>query len=161
MGRFLRCWSALALSIGVSACASLGLGEPPAVTLAGIEPLASEGLESRFELRLRVQNPNDRPIEFDGIAVELLVGGSTLATGVSDRRGTVPRFGETVIAVPVSLSLTAVIRQALGLATGARASTEYTMRGRLSGPTFGATRFESSGDLMLSQALRRQIEQKP
>jgi len=146
------------LAFGLVGCASLGLHEPPTVNLVGIEPIAGEGLESRFELRLRIQNPNERPIEYDGMSVELAVGGSKLASGVSDRRGTIPRFGEEVLTVPVSVSMPALVRQAIGLATGGRPGTEYTMRGKLSGPAFGATRFESSGDLMLPQALRKRLE---
>ena len=146
------------LALGLAGCASLGLHEPPTVNLVGIEPIAGEGLESRFELRLRIQNPNERPIEYDGLWVELAIGGSKLASGVSDRRGTIPRFGEEVLTVPVSVSMSALVRQAIGLATGERPGTEYTMRGKLSGPVFGATRFESSGDLMLPQALRRRLE---
>ena len=42
-----------------------------------------------------MQNPNERPLEFDGIHVELDVRGSRLASGVSAQSGTVARFGET------------------------------------------------------------------
>lgn len=146
------------IALGSAGCATLGLHEPPSVNLVGIEPIAGEGLESRFALRLRIQNPNERPIEYDGLWVELAIAGSKLASGVSDRRGTIPRFGEEVLTVPVSVSMPALVRHAIGLATGERPGTEYTMRGKLSGPVFGASRFESSGDLMLPQALRKQLE---
>ena len=63
-----------AAAVALAGCAIFKRTNPPQVTLAGIEPAASgtsEDLESRMQLRLRVQNPNDAPIEYDGIYVEL------------------------------------------------------------------------------------------
>lgn len=145
--------AALALSATIAGCAGLGLGPPVSVNVAGIEPLPSQGLEGRFAVRLRVQNPNDRPLEFDGIAIELAVRGATLARGVSDQRGTVPRFGETVITVPVSVPMSALIRQALGTAAGDALRTDYELRGRLAGPGLGGgVRFDSRGEFAFPQA---------
>lgn len=149
--------SLLAMALG--GCASFGLGEPPSVVVAGIEPIAGQGLETRFELRLRIQNPNDSPIDYDGLWVELSVDGSRLASGVSDQRGTVPRFGETVLAVPVSVSLGALVRQALAMAGGDRPGTRYAMRGKLSRPGLGSTRFESDGELKLPISLERLLQE--
>ncbi|MGD9510449.1 MAG: LEA type 2 family protein, partial [Geminicoccaceae bacterium] len=104
--------------LALAACASLTGREPLSVDVAGIEPLPSEGMEGRFLVKLRVQNPNETPVDFDGVSLRLDVRGQRLATGVSDARGTVPRFGETVLAVPVSVPGTALVRLALGLAGG-------------------------------------------
>ena len=89
--------------LSLTACASLTGREPLSVDVAGIEPLPSEGMEGRFLVKLRVQNPNETPVDFDGVSLRLDVRGQRLATGVSDARGTVPRFGETVLAVGLSL----------------------------------------------------------
>ena len=110
-------------------------------------------MESRFALKLRVQNPNDTPIEYDGVFVELDVRGSKLASGVSDQRGVVPRYGEAVITLPMSVSVGAMIRQVIGIATGDRVRTDYQMRGKLAGPAFGGYRFESKGELQLPAGL--------
>jgi hypothetical protein len=80
-------------------------GDPVQITVAGIEPMAGEGLEMRMMVSLRVQNPNDTQIDYDGTYVKLIVQGKTFATGVSDASGSVPRFGEAVIAVPVTVSM--------------------------------------------------------
>lgn len=134
-------------------CAGLDLGEAPRIDVVGAEPMPGEGMETRLALKLRVQNPNEAPIEFDGVFVELDVRGSKLASGVSDRKGTVPRFGEAVITVPMSVPMGALIRQVIDLATGERVRADYRMRGRLSGPTLGGYRFESSGELQLPVGL--------
>src|SRR5258706_13369189 len=88
--------------LNLSACASLPGREPIQVTVADIESLPGEGLEVRMMVKLRVQNPNDAPVEYDGVYVKVDVQDRTFATGVSDERGTIPRFGESVIAVPVT-----------------------------------------------------------
>ncbi len=141
------------LLLALAGCASLGLRDPVAVNVVGLEPLPGEGMEGRFLLKLRVQNPNETAIEFDGFSVELELRGSRLATGVSDERGSVPRFGEKVIALPVSVSASAMLRQALGLASGERRRADYVLRGKLAGPAFAAVRFESRGELQLPAAL--------
>jgi LEA14-like dessication related protein len=104
----------------------------------------------RFSLKLRVQNPNDAPIEYDGISVALDLNGTPFASGVSDRSGVVPRFGEAVIDVPVSVSAFAAARQAWNL-PGAAASGElpYALRGRLAGGVLGTVHFRDAGTLRM------------
>jgi Late embryogenesis abundant protein len=133
----------------LAACTSLAGREPLTVDVVGLEPLPSQGMEGRFLVKLRVQNPNETPIEFDGVSVRLDVRGQRLASGVSDARGTVPRFGETVLAVPVTVPVAAMVRQAIGLATGDRTRLDYELTGRLAGPGFGGVGFSSTGELAL------------
>src|SRR4029077_7352558 len=133
-----------AAALGLSGCASLQRTDPPHVTVVGIEPSAGEGLEARRRFKLRVQNPNDAPIEYNGIYVELDVQNKSLASGVSNQSGTVPAFGETVIDVPVTVSVWGSAGQALGLLSGkSMDKIAYEMRGKLSSTTSGALRFKS------------------
>ena len=81
-------------------CAGLPGRDPLRVAVVDIDALDGQGLELRLAIKLRLQNPNDSAVEFDGAALELEVNGRTLATGVSDQRGSVPRFGEAVLTVP-------------------------------------------------------------
>jgi LEA14-like dessication related protein len=129
------------------ACATLTGREPVLVDVVGVEPLPGQGMEGRFLVRLRVQNPNTEPVEFDGVAITLDVRGNRLASGVSDVRGTVPRFGEAVLAVPVTVPVSAMLAQALSLASGDRARLDYELRGRLAGPAFGGVSFRWTGEL--------------
>jgi LEA14-like dessication related protein len=143
----------LALAVTVTGCAGLALREPVEVSVVGLEPLPGQGMEGRFLVRLRVQNPNDRPIDYDGIRLELDLRGQRLATGVSDERGSVPRFGEAVLQVPVSVPVSALVRQALGIVAGDHARADYRLRGRLAGAGFGGVSFESAGELTLPPGL--------
>ena len=126
-------------------------GEPLQVNVADIESLDGQGLEWRMLVKLRVQNPNDAPVEYDGVYLKLDVLDKTFATGVSDERGTIPRFGEAVVSVPVTVSTINIVRHAIDMATGGKAPEKisYRLEGKLNSPGFGSTRFDSHGELAL------------
>jgi LEA14-like dessication related protein len=153
--RLLTLALAALLSLVLAACAAFPGRDPLRVELVGIEPIEGQGLELRLAVKLRVQNPNDGAVEYDGTALELEVNGKTLATGVSDQRGSVPRFGETVLVVPVSISAMNAVRQALVFADGTpREAVPYVLRGKLAGGAFGAVRFTKEGSIALSALTR-------
>lgn len=131
-------------------CAWLPGQESLRVNVAGIEPLQGEGLEMRFNVKLRIQNPNDAPIEYSGVSLRLDVNGQALGSGVSDQAGVVPRFGEAVIQVPVTIPAFAAVRQAFALAGSAMAgNVSYKVQGRLAGGFGGGTYFADQGKLSL------------
>jgi LEA14-like dessication related protein len=144
-------------AVTLAGCAIFKHTDPLQVTLAGIEPAASgasEDLEARMQLRLRVQNPNGAPIEYNGVYVELDVQNKGLASGVSSQSGTVPAFGEAVIGVPVELSYLGVAGEAMSLLSGKSLETvTYKMRGKLNSSTSGALPFESQGELNLADVM--------
>ncbi len=139
------------LALSLSACALLPSHDPLEVQVAGIQPLPGEGLELRLLVKLRLLNPNDAAVDYDGVALSLSVNDRRLASGVSDQRGSVPRFGERVLSVPVTISALSVARQALGLADGSRLDAlPYVLRGKLGGGLLGTRRFTDKGTLDLS-----------
>jgi len=151
MRRFLDAVLMLIAVLAAAGCAGMpGAREPLQVSVADIESISSEDLEARMMVKLRVQNPNDAPVEYDGVYVKLDVMGKTLATGVSDERGAVPRFGESVIEVPVTISLLRLGLSALGIFGGGQSveKLHYRLEGKLNGPMFG-TSFQSQGELSL------------
>jgi LEA14-like dessication related protein len=120
--------------------------------MAGVEPLPGQGLELRMLVKLRIQNPNDRPMDFSGVFVRMDVQGKRFATGVSDAAASVPRFGETVIGVPVSISTVQIARQVLGLMTGEHpGKVAYELTGNLGGAPSSCTRFKSRGEFALPE----------
>ena len=146
-------------SLMLAGCASLAYREPVRINVVGLEPIPGEGMEMRFKVKLRVQNPNETAIDFDGLALDLDLNGRPFASGVSDRTGSVARFGEALIEIPVSVSAIAVVRQALGVIEGdGKAEVPYALRGRLAGGLLGGMRFSDSGTLKLPDPLKTPLK---
>jgi LEA14-like dessication related protein len=132
--------------------------EPVQVAVADIETLPGEGLEWRMTVKLRVQNPNDTLVEYDGVYLKMDVQDKTFATGVSDERGSIPRYGETVVSVPMTVSILRVALNVLSLLGSDRMdkisySYNYRLEGKLDGPTFGSTKFHTEGEFALPAAI--------
>lgn len=154
-GRVMQHVLSLAFVLLVSGCSSLSPSDPLNIDVAGIEPLPGQGMEVRFALTLRVQNPNDSPVDYDGIALAMDINDQPLASGVSDQKGQVPRFGESLIKVPLSISAYSVLRQAMGAST-LKPGQEigYELHGKFGGGLFGQ-RFSTSGKLDWPQPTNR------
>jgi LEA14-like dessication related protein len=140
----------LAIFVAVAAlagCVSLAGKDPLQVTVAGIEPMQEkgEGLELRLLVRLRVQNPNSTPVNYDGAFVKVEVQDKTFATGVSDVGGTLAGFSEAIVEAPVTVSMLRMVRQVIGLKDDAPAGPiRYSMSGKL-----GYHRFRADGEFSL------------
>ena len=116
--------------------------------------MQGEGLELRMLVTLRVLNPNDDPIDYNGAYIKLDVQDRTFATGASDLSGSVPRFGESLISVPVTVSVLRMARQVMGILDGRPADQiRYSMTGKLSRSSYGSVRFRSEGEFTLKPQL--------
>ena len=136
--------------LALQGCAIFQGRDPLQVTVLGVEPLESQGMELRMLVKLGVQNPNDAPIDYNGVALEMNVQGKTFATGVSDASGSVPRFGEAVITVPVTVSAFHMFGEAFEMMRGGGSGKiTYEMKGKLNGSGFNSTHFRSQGELDL------------
>jgi len=94
------------------------------------------------------------PLDYNGVSVQMEVRGKRFATGVSDTAGSVPRFGETIVAVPVSVSVFRIAHQAIDIMTDEyRGKLTYEMTGKLAGPTFHRAHFRSSGEFTLPEEM--------
>lgn len=142
--------SLLLAACALAGCSTLPNRDPLSIDVAGIEPLPGEGLELRLAVRVRIQNPNDTPIEYSGAALDLDLNGRKLASGVSDAIGTVPRYGEAVIEIPVTISALNMARQVLGFTNAQNQhDVSYKVRGKLEGGLFGTRRFTDEGTFEL------------
>lgn len=126
---------------------------PLQVNVASVERIDSAPMELRFVARLRVRNPNDMALEFSGTTAELSLSGSgkVIGGGVSDTRGTVPRLGEAIVELPITVDALGDVRQAIGLYGAANRKLDVALRGRLVGGG-DALRFEWRGELAMAPA---------
>ncbi|MGN8251146.1 LEA type 2 family protein [Pseudomonas sp. SMV7] len=154
--RYTRLSLIVLLACAQAACALLQPRDPVTISVIGIEPLPGQELELRMAVKMRVQNPNETPIDYDGIALNLEVNGQPLAAGVSDQQGHIGRYGETVVVVPVSITAFAVLRQAYGLGqVDSLQGLPYKLRGKLAGGALGTVRFTDEGQLDLPKGTYR------
>ncbi|HET7031539.1 MAG TPA: LEA type 2 family protein [Casimicrobiaceae bacterium] len=144
----------LGAALTLVGCASMPGRDPLQVTVSDIEPLPGEGLELRMLVKLRVQNPNDVPIEYNGAYVKLDVQDKTFATGVSDEHGTIPRYGEAIIGVRVTASMLRAAVNAFGIFSGQpNDKISYKLEGKIDGPAFVSFRFKSQGEFSLRNVM--------
>ncbi|MFF7861513.1 hypothetical protein A0O30_00225 [Pseudomonas sp. LLC-1] len=140
----------LVTAYGLTACALFQPRDPVNISVIGIEPLPGQELELRMAVKMRVQNPNESPIDYNGIALNLEVNGQPLAAGVSDQQGHIGRYDEAVIVVPVSITAFSFLRQAYGLGkVDSLQGLPYKLRGKLAGGLLGTVRFTDEGKLDL------------
>ena len=144
----------------LAGCAAMPGHDPVQVQVVDVESMEGEGMELRFLCKLRVQNPNNSTIDYNGIFIDLQVQGSSFATGVSNETGTIPGFGEAVVSVPVTVGAMRMLRQAVGMYMSEdRSHIAYVLKGKIGGSTFSAVRFESKGELNLPAAFGAQAEE--
>ena len=143
----------IVVALVLAACAGMPGRELVQVTVADIDSIPGEDLEMRMMVKLRVQNPNDAPVEYNGVYVKLEVLDKTFATGVSNERGSIPRYGESVISVPVTASMLRMALYALRMLDGKPVDKiNYKLEGKLDGPLFGSMRFQAQGEFALPGA---------
>lgn len=147
-----RFWLTVLLACTLNACALFQPRDPLNISVIGIEPLPSQALEMRMAVKIRVQNPNEAPVDFNGIALNLEVNDQPLAAGVSDQKGHIGRYDEAVVVVPVSITAFAVLRQAYGLSRlDSLQGLPYVLRGKMAGGPLGTVRFTDEGTLDLPE----------
>jgi LEA14-like dessication related protein len=145
-----QAWTLAACVLTLGACALLGVREPLSVTIADLKPIEIGVLEQRYAMKVRLLNPNDAEIAFDGVVFDLEINGVPFAKGVTDQASVIPRFGEAVIDVRLVSGLQNVLRQINELTKGERTSLSYRIKGRLYYKgAFGFVGFDSSGEIAL------------
>jgi len=143
------------LLVAVASCAGMPNRDPLNVSVASIEPLPGEGMELSFSVRLRIQNPNDMAVAYSGAALWLDLNGRRLASGVTDSAGTVPRYGEVIMTIPVTISAFDMARQVFAFVNDENPDqVRYRVRGKLEGGLFGTRRFRDEGTLELDSPPR-------
>ena len=136
-----------------SGCAGVGKQlEPPRVSLANIRVEEVSGLETAFEIQMRVFNTNDVDLKIKGIKAELEINGQPFATGVSNSPVEIPSYGTELVTLTVYSSVIKMFKSVYGI----KGSEElkYRLNGKISvsaGSNMMPTSlpFESEGQVSL------------
>lgn len=86
-------------ALALTACASMGSLEPPAVTLAGVELTEVTMFETTVQVNLRISNPNPEPMTLEGASFKLRLEGHKIGQGLSSETVTIERLDSTLLNV--------------------------------------------------------------
>ncbi|MCO6413805.1 MAG: LEA type 2 family protein [Thiogranum sp.] len=127
-----------ALLLVLTACSTLPMRtDPPRVTLIGLSLVSVELFEQRYQVRLRMKNPNAFALPVRGLDFHLELNGKTFADGVSNQSLDVPAYGESVLALEVTSGLLQVFRQLQALEDSAMSGVAYRIQGNIAIGDFG------------------------
>ena len=122
------------------------------VHIADMTPKDMAVFEQRFDVKLRIQNPNDVEFSVNGLRFDLELNERQFANGMSGQRIAVPRFGSALVNVEVFTTLTSFLRQFQQLSGGTAQKVRYRIKGIafVDGPGTFKAPFDESGEIDLN-----------
>ena len=138
----------------LSACASLQPQiDPPKVSLDSFKALPSEGGAPRFEIKLRIANPNKQDFDIAGISYSVEIQGRELISGVTNDVPLLKAYSEEVVTMEAGLQLLQMMRLLAGLGMQPTDNLEYRFLGKIDFKGFVPTqRIEETGSISLGAA---------
>jgi LEA14-like dessication related protein len=126
-----RLWVVLPLAVVcLTACATVPRDiEPPKINIANIALKDVAVFEQRFDVQLRIQNPNDQELGINGLRFDIELNDKEFGSGMSGQQVTVPRFGSEVVTVEVITSLSSFLRQFQDRNTSGVGTLRYGLKG--------------------------------
>ena len=114
----------------VTGCATVPSDmEAPKFTVADITPIDVAVFEQRFDVQLRIRNPNDTDLGLKGLRCEIELNDQEFGIGLSGQKVTVPRFGSEVVHVEVITGLGSFIRQFQEINKSGMGKVRYRLKG--------------------------------
>jgi LEA14-like dessication related protein len=139
-------------------CAALSTAsQKPRVSLASIRVLDIKGLETTFEIDLRIINRSQQSLNITGIDCELTLNGRQLAEGVANPKIAIEPYTDAVVPVKTyssMLDMIGIARRLMKYAGKPMAGERFTyaISGHLQtgdGGWFGSVPFEDQGEIDL------------
>jgi len=139
----------LALLVG---CASITPEiDPPKISLLSLRSIPFEGESPRFEIQLRVINPNKETLDIAGISYSIELLGRELITGVVNDVSPIAGYGEGIVTLDAGLQLLELFRLMVSLGTASSEPLVYRLKAKIDFNGFIPTqRLEDSGEITLN-----------
>ncbi len=144
----------LALLHALHGCASFVSSiETPSVNLVSVNMLQAGLFEQRFEITLRVQNPNPIDLPITGIDYEIKLAGDRFGRGVTPQRISVPANDESIVRMELSTNLIDAIRTLADWLDDSPENLPYEISGNIHVdlPLIGSIPFSEGGNIRLSR----------
>jgi LEA14-like dessication related protein len=138
--------------IGLTACVTVPPDmERPKISIANIVPKDIAVFEQRFDVQLRIQNPNDQELGINGLRCDIEFNDKEFGSGMSGQQVTIPRFGSEVVNVEVITGLSSFIRQFQELNKSGVGKLRYRLKGTMFvvAPKSFKLPFDEQGDVDL------------
>jgi LEA14-like dessication related protein len=104
-------WCCLLLALCLSACASLqGEFDPPGVSVESVRSVPGSGAGPRFEISLRVTNPNKQALDIAGIGYTVSLMGRELVNGVTNEVPRIEPYSEQTVTVEAGFNTFQLLR---------------------------------------------------
>lgn len=128
-------------------CSTLTPGfETPSVGVTTFKPVTSEGTVPKFEIGLRVVNPNATQLNLRGMSYKILLNDFEVVEGAVNDLPVVPAYGEAEFKVTATVGLIESIRFVNDLMQKAPGQVAYHLKTKLDvGAMVPAIRIEKSG----------------
>jgi LEA14-like dessication related protein len=143
---------ALPLAMAVASCSTMPRDyEALRVHIVDMTAKDMAIFEQRFEVTLRIQNPNDAELSINGLRFDIELNEREFANGMSGQRVTVPRFGSEVVNVEVFTTLASFLRQIRELSAGSTQKVRYRLNGTafVDAPSTFKAPFDEQGEIDL------------
>lgn len=125
--------------------------DPPSVSLESFTSLPSEEGGPRFEIKLRVQNPNEQSLDIAGISYSIELLDKEVMTGVTNEVPKIAGYSEEVVTVHASLKLFQMLRLLAGLGQAQPESLDYRFSAKIDFRGMVPTqRVEETGQISLN-----------
>lgn len=113
----------------MSACSTLPSNfETPKISIVGITTKDVALFEQRFDVQLRIQNPNDFDLGLNGIRFDIELNNKEFGKGMSPAKVIVPRLGSEVVTGELITGLGSFLRQVQGM-NASTATLLYHLKG--------------------------------
>lgn len=142
----------VAMALCLGACSLLGPKlVKPNLFVVSIDRLNGNLLQQNFQVKFRIQNPNDRALPVSGLHAELNVGGEQIAGGVSQRAFVVPALGDTEFDMTITANMALALLKLAGNAGNHSDSIDYDLTGVVTVdlPFLGDVPFHQNGSFSL------------
>lgn len=137
----------------IAACASLQPEfDPPRIAVESFRNIPSETGVPRFEIKLRVTNPNKQALDIAGISYAVEILGKELISGVSNDVPLIEGYSEGVVTLEAGLQLFQLVRLLAGLSQEGSKALDYRFSAKIDFNGFMPTqRVEETGVIDMSQ----------
>lgn len=118
------------LVLALAGCASTFELKSPQLTVLSMKVQSADIFSQRLQMRMLVQNPNDRELPIKGITYRIDVNDAELGQGQTDSSFVVPAMGEAEFDLQFTANLATALAKLLSR-RGSSESIDYRLRGEV------------------------------